>query len=472
MVPGRTVLWKSRGPVIGRKGWQGGGEERLEVRDPIYGLIEYGDLEEKIINHRIVQRLRNIKQLAMAHLVYPGALHTRFDHSLGVMHIAGVMGKSLGLDEDACQLLRLAGLLHDVGHGPFSHVCEQVMQTNASPESIKGIHTDQFHEALTVRIIGEYLGKLIPDMYKGELISIFQKTNKVNLIKSIITGPIDADKIDYLLRDSYFTGVKYGVFDRHKVIESLRRVELGSCQEQVGISEEGIFAVEQLLLGRYHMRMQVSGHRIRRIADAMLVRAINLALQENLASVERVFLVNTTDLKDFLEQDDNTLLELILAQSQGPARDLVLRLKERRLLKEAFSIPISEAAFRDHVDLVNVRELDGVKIERAEERLAEMWQMPRELVIVDKQSIKNPTYKDPVPKLDPNSIMVLVNVEKPIRKDFPQVSAVFKNLQEPFMEGLYVYAPLEGSKEERKAFCKKHKEKILEVILQVAKEGE
>lgn len=88
-------------------------------------------------------------------------------------------------------------------------------------------------------------------------------------------------------------------------------------------------------------------------------------------------------------------------------------------MKEVFSIPISEAAFRDHVDLVNVRELDGVKIERAEKRLAEMWQMPRELVIVDKQSIKNPTYKDPVPKLDPNSIMVLVNVdEKPIRKDF------------------------------------------------------
>ncbi|MDH7579017.1 MAG: hypothetical protein QHH75_14660 [Bacillota bacterium] len=219
--------------------------------------------------------------------------------------------------------------------------------------------------------------------------------------------------------------------------------------------------------------MQVYGHRIRRIADAMLVRAINLALQENLASVKRVFLVNTTELNDFLEQDDNTLLELILAQSRGPARDLVLRLKERRLLKEVFSIPISESAFRDHVDLVNVRELDDVKIKRAEERLAEMWQMPRELVIVDKQSIKNPTYKDPVPKLDPNSIMVLVNVdEKPVRKDFPQVSAVFKNLQEPFMEGLYVYAPLEGSKEERKAFCKKHKEKILEVILQVAKEGE
>jgi len=100
----------------------------MEVRDPIHGLIDYSDTEEKIINSQMFQRLRGIKQLALASFVYPGAHHTRFEHSLGAMHLAGKVGESLNLSNEQTKILRLAGLLHDIGHGPFSHVSEQIIE--------------------------------------------------------------------------------------------------------------------------------------------------------------------------------------------------------------------------------------------------------------------------------------------------------------------------------------------------------
>jgi HD superfamily phosphohydrolase len=101
----------------------------MEIRDPIHGLIKYDEKEEKLINSSIFQRLRGIKQLALANLVYPGAHHTRFEHCIGTMHLAGRIAKQLKLSTERIKILRLAGLLHDIGHGPFSHVSEQIMET-------------------------------------------------------------------------------------------------------------------------------------------------------------------------------------------------------------------------------------------------------------------------------------------------------------------------------------------------------
>lgn len=109
----------------------------MEVRDSVYGLINYDSLEEKLLDHQVVQRLRGIKQLALCSLVYPGAVHTRFEHSLGVTHLAGRIAKCLGLSSEEEQLVRLAGLLHDVGHGPFSHVSEEILERVACPAARK-----------------------------------------------------------------------------------------------------------------------------------------------------------------------------------------------------------------------------------------------------------------------------------------------------------------------------------------------
>lgn len=443
----------------------------MEIRDPIYGLVRYSDLEEKVMNHWVVQRLRNIHQLAMAYYVYPSALHTRFEHSLGVMHVAGLMAEALDLGREEANLARLAGLLHDVGHGPFSHVSEQVLERRACREAAAGLEAEKLHEALTARVISEYLCGVVPEEYGNALPILFTKKAPATLVKNIISGPLDADKIDYLLRDSYFAGVKYGVFDRDKVIESLRPVRIGSGRLQVGISDEGVYAVEQMLLARYHMRTQVSGHRIRRITDAMLVRGMDLALDEGIEELQSAFLVNTASLDAFLQMDDRRLTELVIGRSHGSAGEIFRRLRVRNLYKEMFSLAITGDSLEDDEERIAIRQFGGDSLRKAEARLAkEVLGVRPEEVIIDRQSTENPTFRDPVPRLDPNTIVVLFK-ENGLKKQFTSVSAVFQSSAEPSAEHLYVYAPFAGSREKREEFCRKHRQKMFDIILEMAKEG-
>ncbi|MFZ3058403.1 MAG: HD domain-containing protein [Candidatus Methanoperedens sp.] len=125
----------------------------MEVRDPIHGLIDYSDIEEKIINIEMFQRLRGIKQLAFASLVYPGAHHTRFEHSLGAMHLAGKVGENLNLSDEQTKILRLAGLLHDIGHGPFSHVSEQIIEKYVDKSILNKYKAKNVQEMLSIIFI-------------------------------------------------------------------------------------------------------------------------------------------------------------------------------------------------------------------------------------------------------------------------------------------------------------------------------
>ncbi|OQX80478.1 MAG: hypothetical protein B6D56_05040 [Candidatus Omnitrophica bacterium 4484_70.1] len=161
-----------------------------EIRDPIYGFIELSEGELKIINTSLFQRLRKIKQLAMAYLVYPCANHTRFDHSLGVYH--------------------LSALLHDVGHGPFSHVSEELLEKYAS---IPTNEREKIHEKITAKLIenNTELKNLLSVDDRKSIVGLLSGTKvDVSLMRGIVSGPLDADKMDYLLRDSYFCGVNMG----------------------------------------------------------------------------------------------------------------------------------------------------------------------------------------------------------------------------------------------------------------------
>ena len=179
-----------------------------EIRDPVHGYIFMSNIEKDLINSKPIQRLRRIKQLSGAYFTYPGAEHSRFSHSLGVMHLAGILGKHLEergyIDEEEVQKLRVAGLLHDVGHGPFSHVYEEILHK----------YRNVTHEDLAQWLIKESIVKDILEKYgyspdeMADLAIGRADLGKKSFINQVIASQFDVDIMDYLVRDSYFAGVE------------------------------------------------------------------------------------------------------------------------------------------------------------------------------------------------------------------------------------------------------------------------
>jgi len=203
----------------------------------------------------------------------------------------------------------------------------------------------------------------------------------------------------------------------------------------------------------------------------MLVRGMDLALDEGIEELKKALLVNTASLDAFLQMDDRTLTELIIAKSRGAAGEIFRRLRVRNLYKEMFSLAITRDSIEDDEERIAIRQLGGDKLREAEALLAkEVFKVSPEHVIIDRQSTENPTFRDPVPRLDPNTIVVLLGDGGP-KKEFTYVSAVFQSGAEPSAESLYVYAPYGGSREERQEFCRRHRHVMFDIIVQVAKEG-
>lgn len=442
----------------------------MKVRDPIHGFIEYDDKEEQIINTRIFQRLRGIKQLALASFVYPGAHHTRFEHSLGVMHLAGKVGHQIGL-KDQVDNLRLAGLLHDIGHGPFSHVSEQVIEDQMADRKkiLKKYHAQNVQELLSILLIenNDEINGVLSDTERDGIIDLLNKGERRSIGKDIISGPLDVDKFDYLLRDAYFAGVKYGVFDLEKVIGSLTPIRTSRKEEQLGIEDEGIYSVEQLLLAKYHMNVQVYQHRIRRIVDAMLVKGIEYALEEGIDEIKSIFEFEDSQefLSNFIQADDNEVVRIVRSKSDGWAGDIFKRIVERRLFKEIYQVEVDDINFKDAVSLKNAMNPSDDQKERITNKTAEHLKVPSELVIFDFQSNSNPTFKSPQVTIDTKTIMV--NTPMGPRQTFTEGSTVFNNTSiNPQKTSIHIYASLDerGDREMRKKFIEGVKETLSEII--------
>lgn len=378
----------------------------LRIRDPIHGIIEYSEIEEKVINTWLIQRLRGIRQLAFAELVYPGARHSRFEHSIGTMHIAGRLAHAAKLPKQNTEIVRLAALLHDVGHGPFSHVSEHCLETYSDPKYLNGPH--QIHEKLTAKLIlqDKELQKILGKSTLEDIAKIIIHGGSRSVMNDIVSGPLDADKLDYLLRDNYYAGVKYGVYDLDRIVSEA--VSIGEEQESLGFRSGAIWAIEQLLLAKHHMLTQVYSHRIRLITDAMIVRGIELAAEDD-DNIRKLFAYDESE--NFLEQwkdlDDNKLFLFIENSKSERARRLFSRLKRRELYKCGLSIDLIKDVenffIRDKLS-----KLEGNKKKDAEKHISELLENVRPWeVIINVRSFSKPTIKGSKIQIDPDTILIL-----------------------------------------------------------------
>ncbi|HEY3439937.1 MAG TPA: HD domain-containing protein [Paludibaculum sp.] len=272
------------------------------IRDPIHGFIKLSPWEMEIVNHRVFQRLRRVKQLALTEMVYPAACHNRFEHSLGVMHVATQMFDQLrpllespevteptftkdDLDR-ARVIVRLSALLHDVGHCPFSHAGEDVMPFR--PLGGKRYKHEDYSAGLIQHLLAEVIdGHDLNHMkVTAEEICNFLKNDdhlpaQTLFWRPLITGQMDADRADYLLRDSHHAGVAYGQYDLNRLIATLRVVrdrETGDLM--IGVERGGIQAVEGLILARYMMFVQVYFHHTRRAYDRHVTKTLSFLLEQ------------------------------------------------------------------------------------------------------------------------------------------------------------------------------------------------
>jgi len=241
-----------------------GAPKRKIINDPVYGFITINHpLIFSILAHPYYQRLRRITQMAMGQLVYPGAVHTRFHHSLGAYHLMGnavneLRSKGTDITEEEETAVKAAILLHDIGHGPYSHALEHVV--------VKGVH----HEALSLQIMHE-----MNAAFDGQLtlaIQIFTGAYHKPFLHQLISGQLDVDRMDYLSRDSFFCGVSEGVIGYDRILKMLIVVD-----GQLMIEEKGIYSVEKFLVARRQMYWQVYLHKTVLSAEKMLVKILERA---------------------------------------------------------------------------------------------------------------------------------------------------------------------------------------------------
>lgn len=334
----------------------------LELRDPIHKRIKFDEFERSVIDHPFFQRLRFISQLSfLQSYVYPGALHNRFTHCLGAMHIAGrLFGRTIqkseiiheNLDKEEIaglrKRVRLAGLLHDIGHGPFSHASESVfpdfkdLPLNKDwwkkEKKRQAVHEDYSvlliqtlaDEGVLEMDLAQDICSLIhasvkPSSWLQELDERLPSLHKV--LKSLISGEVDCDRMDYLLRDSYYCGVAYGQYDIDWLISSMS-LQQHKDRLVIAVSENGVRAFEDLLLARYHMIDQVYFHKTK----AGFIHYLAQAIQE-----KEIELEIPTDPYAYADLRDGKVIEMMVEAGKSPenywSHHLMRRITAKRILR-------------------------------------------------------------------------------------------------------------------------------------------
>lgn len=357
--------------------------EHKLVRDPLYGFIGLTGKEDELLSTLALQRLSRIKQLAHTYIVFPSAVQTRLEHSLGTVYTAGRMCDQLELRTKEKRIVRLAGLIHDVGHGPFSHLFEDVM---------RHVNGETFNHEDVTKLFLEYdraIRRVLGPAYK-DVLEIFDGDS---LASDIISSSLDADKMDYLRRDAYHTGVTYGIYDFERVVRSICKVPEFD-RDYIAIHEKGKDALESYRLARYSMHAQVYEHHARLIADDMFLRAVIKAIDNG--SFPKEYL-NVSEPEKFLskyvELDDSSIEHLVLEKGRASARQLMEDIRARRLLKRAYIVPLTKDGVPNPIQRERLITMDKHAVERTEETIASEVGLDPSYVIVHLQSINIKLYE-------------------------------------------------------------------------------
>lgn len=385
----------------------------FELRCPVHGFIPINDWEREIINQPAFQRLRRIRQLAWTDYVYPGAMHTRFEHSLGVMHIATrlfdaiiensfeILKREYGYtsiaDEQlkrARTIVRITALLHDTGHSPFSHAGEHVFPIDPQSKSQKPYK----HEAYSSAVIRHVLKDVIenhpfnasgPKITAEEIATFLDGTSssigRLAFWRQLIDGQMDADRMDYLLRDSLHAGVDYGRYDWRRLLNTIQVIEMPannggpSHDLRIGIAEGGFHAAEALVLARYFMFTQVYFHKTRVAYDHHIQEALKVILGGQFPPP------NEGKIQDYLRWDDWRVLGELANGGGGDHGD---RLHKRDHYREIYhSREFLEGSDRDTLKLLG--KALGDLVARTESSLTSAYKLEKsDISVVSEDGLK------------------------------------------------------------------------------------
>lgn len=359
--------------------------KRKIINDPVYGFITIPfDIIYDLMEHPWFQRLRRIKQLALTHYVYPGALHTRFHHALGALHLTSqaidvLRSKGTTITNEEAEAVSIAILLHDIGHGPFSHALEH---------TLVNIHHEDISVLFMERLNQEFGNKL------NLAIQIFNNKYHKKFLYQLVSGQLDMDRMDYLSRDSFFTGVSEGVIGYHRIIKMLAVKD-----NQLAVEEKGIYSIERFLTARKLMYWQVYLHKTTLVAEQMLIKVLErakyLAVHDNFDTPSdslNYFLNNDFNKSDLSSNSDEIIenyaalddADIVIALKKFTKSDdfLLSFLSDGLLYRKLFKIEVSDTPFdSDYLD--NIRQ----KVAKA---FSSKNVNPKDLILTGKES--NTTY--------------------------------------------------------------------------------
>ena len=385
--------------------------ESKTIRDPIHGDIKIDGIFLDLIEAPEIQRLYNIKQLGFAHLVFPGAHHTRLEHSLGTYYMAYKAAEKLNLKEKEKETIACAAILHDIGHGPFSHTLESIIRESLNVDHVDltedlifGKHlifdSDE-KEFIESNSVFDILNKY--EINKEEISNIIRgKTQKKQYLSQLLNSSIDVDQLDYLIRDSYYTGVAYGIIDTERFLQTLIIKD-----NRLAIRKKGVVVVENILMARSLMYSSVYFHKTVRIAELMLSKAI-----EMLNDVEPLVFFKMTD------------AELIsdLRKRDSYSKEIATRLKYRKLFKQSYTI---SAANLDKREISLIEKLNNVNLRREKEKeLEDFLDIPPGHIIIDLPSKELHLAE---PRIDLVDISIVDNDETNLLDSYTPVAKAIKS---------------------------------------------